>query len=112
MRSRIQWLMALCLALASSLVAAQGTPWPNKPIRIVVGFAPGTPPDIFARLYGDYVAKQLGVAVVIDNKPGTAGNLASDTVARAPADGYTYLYNLSTGFTINPYIYGKLPYDA
>ena len=112
MRSRIQWLMALCLALASSLVAAQGTPWPNKPIRIVVGFAPGTPPDIFARLYGDYVARQLGVAVVIDNKPGTAGNLASDTVARAPADGYTYLYNLSTGFTINPYIYGKLPYDA
>ena len=112
MRSRIHWLMALCLALASSLVAAQGTPWPNKPIRIVVGFAPGTPPDIFARLYGDYLARQLGVAVVIDNKPGTAGNLASDTVARAPADGYTYLYNLSTGFTINPYIYGKLPYDA
>jgi len=112
MRSRIYCLMALCLGLVCGLASAQPTPWPNKPIRIVVGFAPGTPPDIFARLYGDYVAKQLGVAVVIDNKPGTAGNLASDTVARAPADGYTYLYNLSTGFTINPYIYGKLPYDA
>lgn len=111
MRSRIQWLTALCLGLACSLAAAQPAAWPNKPIRIVVGFAPGTPPDIFARLYGDYASKQLGVPVVIDNKPGTAGNLAADTVAKAPADGYTYLYNLSTGFTINPYIYSKLPYD-
>ncbi|MBB1600370.1 tripartite tricarboxylate transporter substrate binding protein [Variovorax sp. UMC13] len=111
MRSRIQALAGLCLGLACSLAAAQGAAWPSKPIRIVVGFAPGTPPDIFARLYGNYVSGQLGVPVVIDNKPGTAGNLAADTVAKAPADGYTYLYNLSTGFTINPYIYGKLPYD-
>ncbi|RZI64329.1 MAG: tripartite tricarboxylate transporter substrate binding protein, partial [Variovorax sp.] len=94
-----RWLAAFGLALACSLALAQGTAWPNKPIRIVVGFAPGTPPDIFARLYGDYASKQLGVPVLIDNKPGTAGNLAADTVAKAPADGYTYLYNLSTGFT-------------
>jgi len=115
MRSRIQLLMGLCMGALCSLAGAQGAPqaadWPTKPIKIVVGFAAGTPPDIFARLYGDYAAKKLGVPVIIDNKPGAAGNLASDTVAKAPADGYTFLYNLSTAFTINPYIYGKLPFD-
>ncbi|MGJ7608268.1 Bug family tripartite tricarboxylate transporter substrate binding protein [Variovorax sp. LT1R20] len=115
MRSTFKWLagtfLGLFLGLASSFAFAQGAAWPSKPIRIVVGFAPGTPPDIFARLYGEYMARQLGVPVVIDNKPGTAGNLASDAVAKAPPDGYTYLYNLSTAFTINPYIYAKLPFD-
>ncbi|KIQ33521.1 hypothetical protein RT97_10365 [Variovorax paradoxus] len=115
MRSTFKWLagplVGLFLGLACSFAFAQGAAWPSKPIRIVVGFAPGTPPDIFARLYGEYMARQLGVPVVIDNKPGTAGNLASDAVAKAPPDGYTYLYNLSTAFTINPYIYAKLPFD-
>ena len=115
MRSTFKWLagpfIGLLLGLACSFASAQGTAWPSKPIRIVVGFAPGTPPDIFARLYGEYMARQLGVPVVIDNKPGTAGNLASDAVAKAPPDGYTFLYNLSTAFTINPYIYAKLPFD-
>lgn len=106
---------ALPLGLAGALAAgpafAQADGWPAKPIRIVVGFAPGTPPDIFARMYGDYASRKLGVAVLIDNKPGTAGNLASDTVAKSPGDGYTLLYNLSTAFTINPYIYSRLPFD-
>lgn len=111
MRSGIKTLVALVMGVACSLAFAQGSEWPNKPIKIVVGFAAGTPPDIFARLYGDYVGKKLGVPVVVDNKPGAAGNLASDTVAKSPADGYTVLYNLSTAFTINPYIYSKLPFD-
>jgi tripartite-type tricarboxylate transporter receptor subunit TctC len=111
MHSTFKWLAGLLIGLACSVAFAQGAAWPSKPIRIVVGFAPGTPPDIFARLYGEYMARQLGVPVVIDNKPGTAGNLASDAVAKAPPDGYTYLYNLSTAFTINPYIYAKLPFD-
>ncbi|WP_213956184.1 tripartite tricarboxylate transporter substrate binding protein [Variovorax sp. dw_954] len=102
---------ALALTGASGLAQAQQADWPIRPIRIVVGFAAGTPPDVFARMYGDYAAKKLGVAVVIDNKPGSAGNLATDVVAKAPADGYTVLYNVSTAFTINPFIYGKLPFD-
>lgn len=116
MRNRIRILAGLALAAAWGISGAQtATPteanWPTRPIKIVVGFAAGTPPDIFARLYGDYVSRKLGQPVLIDNKPGAAGNLASDTVAKAPADGYTVLYNLSTGFTINPFIYTKLPYD-
>lgn len=114
MRIRLKMLLGLSMAALAGLSSAQGTTgsdWPNRPIKIVVGFAAGTPPDIFARLYGDYASKKLGVPVLIDNKPGAAGNLATDTVAKAPADGYTFLYNLSTAFTINPFIYSKLPFD-
>lgn len=114
-KNLVKKMLGLVLGLAGMLAtghaSAQAAEWPTKPIRIVVGFAPGTPPDIFARMYGDYASRKLGVPVLIDNKPGTAGNLASDTVAKAPADGYTFLYNLSTAFTINPYIYSKLPFD-
>ncbi len=115
MRFNLKALAGIFLAATCGITAAQtqapAGAWPSKPIRIVVGFAPGTPPDIFARLYGQYASTKLGVPVVIDNKPGAAGNLATDTVAKSPADGYTLLYNLSTAFTINPYIYSKLPYD-
>lgn len=114
MRIRLKILVSLAVgaALAGTATAqSPGANWPNKPIRIVVGFAAGTPPDIFARLYGEYASRKLGVPVLIDNRPGVAGNLATDAVAKAPADGYTFLYNLSTGFTINPFIYSKLPFD-
>lgn len=106
-------LAAAGLALAAlSPSHAQNAAWPNKPVRIVVGFAAGTPPDVFARMYGEYASRKLNTPFVIDNKPGSAGNLATDAVAKAPADGYTVLYNVSTAFTINPSIYGKLPFDA
>lgn len=105
-------LIVAVLALASHGLYAQQSPdWPSKPIKILVGFPAGTPPDIFARLYGEYVSKKLNVPVIIDNKPGAAGNLASDAVAKSNGDGYTLLYNISTAFTINPYIYSKLPFD-
>lgn len=112
-RSRLHLLFALGLAATAGLAgpAQAQADWPTRPVRIVVGFAPGTPPDIFARLYGEYAARKLGQNFVIENKPGAAGNLAADTVAKAPGDGYTLLYNLSTGFTINPAIYAKLPFD-
>lgn len=109
MRLKIKLLSGLFMGLACTLAAAQAD-WPTKPVKIVVGFAAGTPPDIFARMYGDYASKKMGVPVVIDNKPGAAGNLSSDFVAKS-TDGYTFLYNLSTAFTINPFIYAKLPFD-
>lgn len=108
--------LMMCLFLFASaltgLASAQSGVWPTKPIRIIVGYAPGTAPDTFARIYADNVSKRLGVAVLIDNKPGASGNIATDAVAKAPADGYTFLYNLSTAFTANPYLYTKLPYDS
>jgi tripartite-type tricarboxylate transporter receptor subunit TctC len=113
-RSRFAATVLMGLGIAHVQVHAQAQQlgdWPTKPVRVVVGFAAGTPPDVFARIYGEYAAKKLGVPFVIDNKPGSAGNLASDTVAKAPADGYTVLYNVSSAFTINPYIYGKLSFD-
>lgn len=111
MRLKLKMLLGLSMALLAGVSGAQTADWPTRPIKIVVGFAAGTPPDIFARLYGDYASRKLGVPVLIDNKPGAAGNLATDAVAKAPADGYTFLYNLSTAFTINPFIYSKLPFD-
>ena len=110
-RKLIQGIASAALLGATGLGRAQTAPWPSRPIRLVVGFAPGTAPDVFARLYGDYLSKRLAVPVVIDNKPGAGGNLATDIVAKAPADGYTFLYALSTYFTVNPFIYSKLPYD-
>jgi tripartite-type tricarboxylate transporter receptor subunit TctC len=111
MNVRIGFFASLLLMLVVGQAQAQQADWPTKPIKVLVAFAPGTPPDVFARIYGEYAAKKLGVPVIIDNKPGAAGNLASDAVAKSPADGYTVLYNLSTAFTINPYLYAKLPFD-
>ena len=109
-------LLRHCLCLLTlawaGLVAAQPAVWPSKPIKIVVGYAPGTAPDTFARIYAENLTKRLGVSIVIDNKPGASGNLATDAVAKAPADGYTFLSNLSTAFTANPFLYTKLPYDT
>lgn len=102
---------ALVLTATASAQTSAPSDWPNKPVKIIVGFPPGTAPDVFARIYGDYVSKKLGVAVLIDNKPGAGTNLSTDLVAKAAPDGYTFLYSLSTAFTINPYIYAKLPYD-
>lgn len=109
--TRRQVLVASAALLATAGASAQqAAPWPAKPVKVIVGFAAGTPPDVFARLYGEYAAKKLGQPFVIDNKPGSAGNLATDAVAKS-TDGYTVLYNVSTAFTINPSIYGKLPFD-
>jgi tripartite-type tricarboxylate transporter receptor subunit TctC len=116
-RTRLKLLAAIATTtlmlspLANNLALAQTADWPTKPIRLVVGFPPGTAPDIFARMYGDYVSKRLNTPIIIDNKPGAATNLATDLVAKAPGDGYTFLYALSTAFTLNPYLYTKLPYN-
>lgn len=89
---------------------AQAGAYPSKPIRMVLGFPPGGPTDIVARILGQKMAEQLGQPVVIDNKPGVAGNIAAEMVARAPADGYTILYNTSS-ITISPWVYSKVNFD-
>ncbi|RZL92382.1 MAG: tripartite tricarboxylate transporter substrate binding protein [Variovorax sp.] len=105
--------LALCAAPGLSWQAATAQlQWPSKPIRLVNAWPPGSPPDTYARIYAERMSKSLGVAVVVDNKPGAAGNIGTESVARSAADGYTLLYTVSNAFTVNPVLYRKLPFDA
>jgi tripartite-type tricarboxylate transporter receptor subunit TctC len=91
--------------------AAQST-YPDKPIRLIVGFAPGGPADFAARVLGDELAKTLGTAIVVENVVGAGGNIATDRVAKAAPDGYTLLMATSGMIVINPMLYNKLAFDT
>jgi len=105
----IRCIALLCAALAG---AAQAQGYPEKPIRIVVGYAAGGGNDIIVRVMTPELQKGLGQPVIVENKPGAQSIIAAETVARAPADGYTLLMGPSGPMTINPATYSKLPYDA
>ena len=98
----------LLLAGSSLLVSAQ--PYPNKPVRLVVPFAPGGGSDTVGRLLAQRLSDSLGVAVVVENKPGAAGVLGTEFVARAPKDGYTLLL-ADSPHTFNHLVLTKVPYD-
>ena len=102
---------ALALALPFAATTAQAQAWPDKPIRIVVGFAPGGFTDVLARLLGQKLSERLGQPVVVDNKPGAAGTLGADLVAKAKPDGYTLLLAHSNSNSVAPALYPKLPYN-
>jgi tripartite-type tricarboxylate transporter receptor subunit TctC len=105
-RLSLRWIC--CLGLCSALtVGAQS--YPHKPIRFVVGYPPGGSGDFVTRTVGEAIAAELGQSAVIDNRPGAAGNLASEIVLKAPADGYTLL--VGSNPYINKALYKKLPYD-
>ena len=94
----------------SSLVLAQ--PWPSRPVKIVVGFAPGSGTDILARVMAERFSKTLGQPFVVENKPGAGGSIAAEQVKNAAPDGYTLVAAGSGPFGVNPALYAKLPYDA
>lgn len=96
-------------ALAASSAFAQG--YPNKPVKVVVAFTAGGTTDILARLVAQQLTEKLKQPFVIDNKPGAGGNLGTELVVRAPADGYTLLVNSVGPIAVNPTLYGKLPYN-
>lgn len=85
--------------------------WPAKPIRIVVNFAPGGAADQLARLIAPSLSEALGQPVVVENKGGAGGNLGADSVAKSPADGYTFLMASGGTVSINPHLYPKMPFD-
>lgn len=107
MVKRKSLLIALSLCTPAT-VAAQT--YPVKPIRIVIGFAPGGPTDIYARLIGQKLTAAWGQPVVVDPRPGASGNIAADIVAKSPPDGYTLMLP-SFSIAVNPSLYSKLPYD-
>ncbi|MCM3564965.1 Bug family tripartite tricarboxylate transporter substrate binding protein [Hydrogenophaga intermedia] len=103
-------LVALAAALAVPLAVAQGA-WPNKPVRIVVPFAPGGTTDILARTLAPELSKAFGQSFVVENRGGAGGNIGAEVVAKAPGDGYTLLMGTVGTHGINKSLYSKLPYD-
>jgi tripartite-type tricarboxylate transporter receptor subunit TctC len=101
---------ALALALAAAPLLAQQ--YPAKPIRMVVGFAPGGGTDLVARIIGQKMSEAWGHPVLVDNRAGATGTIGADLVAKAPGDGYTLLMGHVNSHGIAPNLFRKLPYDA
>ena len=99
------WLLA-----ASGTALAQDA-FPSRPVHLLVPFAPGGAVDIVARTLGEELSKRWGQAVVVENRPGAGGVVASEAAAKAAPDGYTLII-VATGHALNPYLYAKLPYDT
>lgn len=102
-------MLGLALLLAGGTALAQG--YPTRPIRLVVPFPPGGGTDIIAREVANKVAAAEGWTIVIDNKPGSGGNIGVDAAAKANPDGYTLVLGQTSNLAINPSLYAKLPYD-
>ena len=102
-----------CSLLAAALSpAAHAQNYPNRPIRIIAQFQPGTSTDILARVIGQKLTETWGQQVVVDNRPGAGGLVGTELGAKAAPDGYTLTMAVSSGFGINPSLYSKLPYDV
>lgn len=108
-RPRLAMMAATAMCLIVQPVAAQ-TPWPSRPVRLVVPFPPGGSTDLLARALGEKLSKSLGQAVVIDNKPGASGALAAESVVRADPDGYTVLVTIQAPVVVVPH-YTTVRYD-
>jgi tripartite-type tricarboxylate transporter receptor subunit TctC len=108
------WLRMLAAALAvlaSGYGASAQTPYPSRPVHIFVPYAAGGAVDILARTLGDAVSRQWGQAVVIENRPGAAGVVASQALVTSAPDGYTLIV-VASGHPTNAFLYPKLPYDT
>ena len=99
----------VALLLAASQALAQT--YPSRPVRVMVGFAPGGPNDIIARAYSAQLAESLGQPFVVENRTGAAGNLAAEAVARAAPDGHTLMLGSTGTNAVNPSLYAGLPFD-
>jgi tripartite-type tricarboxylate transporter receptor subunit TctC len=102
---------ALCAAILAAATAAHAQTWPNRPIKVIVPTGPGAATDVMARLMAESVTRGLGQPVVVENLGGASGLIAHQTAARAPADGYTFLFSNTSGLAINPVSFKSIPYD-
>jgi tripartite-type tricarboxylate transporter receptor subunit TctC len=106
----IRFLLPILLFLAVPVGYAQG--WPQKPVRIIVPFAPGGASDLMPRLVGEKLSAMWNQPVLIDNRPGAAGNIGMELGAKSPPDGYTLLSAPNGNLVVNPHMYSKLAYDV
>lgn len=106
--ARATLLVACCFALSAAAIAAD--PYPQRPVRLLIPFAPGGGTDILARAVSDKLSAVLGTSIVIENRPGAGSTLGVGLAARAAPDGYTFLFT-SASYTFAPNFYRDLPYD-
>ncbi len=111
-RRALPALVAAVAVWASMPALAQPAPYPSKPIRLIVGFAPGGAADYVARTVGEALGKALGQSIVIENKAGAGSSIAADLVAKSPPDGYTLLIASPSSISVNPALNPKLAYSA
>src|SRR6187401_212322 len=101
-------LMVSTFLASTTAVAAE---YPDKPVRMLVGFAPGGGTDATARAIAPKMSELLRQQVIVDNRPGATGNIATDIVSKSNPDGYTILLGTIAALSINPHLYEKLPFD-
>src|ERR1043166_595690 len=99
------WSFSLCLVLLAGISLAAAANYPSRPIRLIVGFTPGGPSDILARVIGQWLQERMGQPVVIDNRPGAGGNIAAEATAEAVGDGHTLLLGNNSILATNPSLY-------
>src|SRR5471032_2515848 len=109
MKLILNFLAAFVLLTANN--ASAQTAYPNRAVHILVGFTPGTAPDVAARILGAKFSESWGAPFVVDNVPGAGSNIATDKVAKSTSDGYTLLMGGNPSLVISPSLYDKLPYD-
>jgi tripartite-type tricarboxylate transporter receptor subunit TctC len=97
---------ALCVCSAQAQA-----PYPSKPVRLIVPYSPGGLPDTIARVVGQALQERIGQPVVVENRPGSNGNVAASVIASSPPDGYTFMVTDGSMFSINPLLYRDLTYD-
>ena len=105
-------LAVACLALFGGLSPNAAAAYPTRPVTLVLGFAPGGPSDVMARIFGKQLEQALGQPVVIENRSGAGGNIAGEMVARAAPDGYTLLLANSGILAANAQLYKRTGFDA
>ena len=106
------WMGALLLCATAARPSFAQSPYPNKPIRLVVPFTPGGVTDTSGRLIAEQLTKRLGQQVIVDNKPGASGNIGTLQVIAAAPDGYTLVLGFDGTLVINPHVFDKAPFDT
>jgi tripartite-type tricarboxylate transporter receptor subunit TctC len=107
----LRWAFVTMAILGADATASAQAPFPSKPVRIFVPYAAGGGVDILARTLGEVVSRQWGQSVVVENRPGAGGVVASQALIASPPDGYTLIV-VASGHATNPLLYPKIPYDT